>query len=175
MGLSGFGNIMGVHTIYEGFEMWFKDGAFIWVVFVFMAILGVVFLIEPLAAGICVVKGKILLLFSKDENGKSDYESIECLGEGGGKSRGILKIGNLSSGFGTRILKQESGRVKSQFIIVKITGRRHHVVVHVVNVVPTGIDMNRFLGAIGEQIELIFKAVFLIKFRRVFFGNDLTF
>ena len=60
---------MGVHTIYEGFEMWFKDGAFIWVVFVFMAILGVVFLIEPLAAGICVVKGKILLLFSKDENG----------------------------------------------------------------------------------------------------------
>ena len=70
LGLSGFGNIMGVHTIYEGFEMWFKDGAFIWVVFVFMAILGVVFLIEPLAAGICVVKGKILLLFSKDENGK---------------------------------------------------------------------------------------------------------
>lgn len=50
LGLSGFGNIMGVHTIYEGFEMWFKDGAFIWVVFVFMAILGVVFLIEPLAA-----------------------------------------------------------------------------------------------------------------------------
>ena len=61
---------MGVHTIYEGFEMWFKDGAFIWVVFVFMAILGVVFLVEPLAAGICVVKGKILLLFTKDENGK---------------------------------------------------------------------------------------------------------
>ena len=70
LGLSGFGNIMGVHTIYEGFEMWFQDGAFIWVVFVFMAILGVVFLVEPLAAGICVVKGKILLLFTKDENGK---------------------------------------------------------------------------------------------------------
>ncbi len=70
LGLNPVDKLMGVHTIYAGFCAWFGAKGFLWVVLVFMLILSVVFLFEPLAAGICVCKGKILLLFSKDEKGK---------------------------------------------------------------------------------------------------------
>lgn len=64
------GEVMGVNRIDAGFVAWFGNGAFIWIVYVFMLLLSIVFLFEPLAAGICVTHGKILLLFSKDENKK---------------------------------------------------------------------------------------------------------
>lgn len=70
LGLNAIDGIMGTHNIYLGFANWFGEGAGLWVILVVMAILGVVFLIEPLAAGICVVKGKQLVLFGKNDNGK---------------------------------------------------------------------------------------------------------
>lgn len=71
LGLNAVDGIMGVHTIYLGFTDWFGTGGFLWVVLIFMLIVSVVFLGEPLAAGICVVKGKILNIAGKDkETGK---------------------------------------------------------------------------------------------------------
>lgn len=62
--------IMRTDRILLGFMDWFGNGAFLWVVLVFMLMLSIVFLLEPLCAGICVVKGKILNIAGKDENGK---------------------------------------------------------------------------------------------------------
>lgn len=70
LGLNPVDKTMGIHTIFCGFAAWFGTGGFLWVVLVFMLILSVIFLIEPLAAGVLVCKGKMLMLFSKDENGK---------------------------------------------------------------------------------------------------------
>ncbi len=76
LNLNAIDGIMGTHNIYLGFEDWFGEGALLWVVLVFMGILGVVFLAEPLAAGICVVKGKQLALFGKNSKGKFAVVSI---------------------------------------------------------------------------------------------------
>ena len=70
LGLNAVDGIMGVNNIYLGFADWFGEGALLWVVLSFMLVLGIVFLFEPLIAGICVMKGKMLQLFGKDKNGK---------------------------------------------------------------------------------------------------------
>lgn len=62
--------IMRTDRIYAGFAAWFGEGAFMWVLLVFMLILSIVFLLEPLVAGICVTKGKLLQLFGKNKDGK---------------------------------------------------------------------------------------------------------
>lgn len=67
LGLNAVDKLMGVHTIYSGFCAWFGTSGFLWVVLVFMVILGIVFLLEPLVAGICVCKGKLLQLFGKKD------------------------------------------------------------------------------------------------------------
>ena len=66
LGLNAIDGIMGVNNIYLGFADWFGEGAGLWVILSFMMILGIVFLFEPLIAGICVMKGKMLQLFGKD-------------------------------------------------------------------------------------------------------------
>jgi len=79
LGLNAIDKVMGTHNIYLGIADWFGEGAFSWVVLIFLAILGVVFLAEPLAAGICVCKGKILNIFGADDNGKKGLIKIATL------------------------------------------------------------------------------------------------
>lgn len=62
--------IMRTDNILNGFIDWFGNGAFLWVVLVFMLLLSIVFLLEPLCAGICVTKGKILNIVGKNKDGK---------------------------------------------------------------------------------------------------------
>lgn len=62
--------IMRTDNILNGFIDWFGDGAFLWVVLVFMLLLSILFLLEPLCAGICVTKGKILNIVGKNKDGK---------------------------------------------------------------------------------------------------------
>lgn len=62
--------VMRTDNILKGFMAWFGDGAFLWVVLVFMLLLSVLFLLEPLFAGICVTKGKILNIVGKNKDGK---------------------------------------------------------------------------------------------------------
>lgn len=69
-------DVMMLDDIVAGFQAWFGTGAFIYVVYAFMLVLSVVFLIEPLFAGICVVKGKLLQLFGKKEDGKFALVSV---------------------------------------------------------------------------------------------------
>lgn len=61
---------MRTDNILNGFIDWFGDGAFLWVVLVFMLLLSILFLLEPLCAGICVTKGKILNIVGKNKDGK---------------------------------------------------------------------------------------------------------
>ncbi len=68
--LNAIDGIMGVNNIYLGFADWFGEGPLLWVVLSFMLVLGVVFLLEPLVAGILVSKDKMLVLFGKDDSGK---------------------------------------------------------------------------------------------------------
>lgn len=62
--------VMRTDNILKGFMAWFGDGAFLWVVLVFMLLLSILFLLEPLFAGICVTKGKILNIVGKNKDGK---------------------------------------------------------------------------------------------------------
>lgn len=62
--------VMRTDNILAGFMDWFGNGAFLWVVLVFMLLLSVLFLLEPLFAGICVTKGKILNIVGKNKDGK---------------------------------------------------------------------------------------------------------
>lgn len=62
--------IMRTDNILGGFIDWFGSGAFLWVVLVFMLLLSILFLLEPLCAGICVTKGKILNIVGKNKDGK---------------------------------------------------------------------------------------------------------
>lgn len=62
--------VMRTDNILGGFMDWFGSGAFLWVVLVFMLLLSVLFLLEPLFAGICVTKGKILNIVGKNKDGK---------------------------------------------------------------------------------------------------------
>lgn len=62
--------VMRTDNILKGFIAWFGDGAFLWVVLVFMLLLSILFLLEPLFAGICVTKGKILNIVGKNKDGK---------------------------------------------------------------------------------------------------------
>lgn len=48
--------IMRMDRIYEGFVAWFGDGAFLWVVLVFMLLLSLVFITFPLLTGILAVR-----------------------------------------------------------------------------------------------------------------------
>lgn len=48
--------IMRTDLIYQGFVAWFGDGAFLWVVLVFMLLLSIVFITFPLLTGILAVK-----------------------------------------------------------------------------------------------------------------------
>lgn len=68
--LNAVDGIMGVNNIYLGFADWFGEGPLLWVVLSFMLIVGIVFLFEPLVAGVCVMKGKMLQLFGKDKDDK---------------------------------------------------------------------------------------------------------
>ena len=79
LGLNAIDKIMGTHNIYLGIADWFGEGAFSWVVLVFLAIFGVVALLEPLAAGICVCKGKILNIVGPDDNGKKGFLTVATL------------------------------------------------------------------------------------------------
>ncbi|MCQ2603188.1 MAG: hypothetical protein MJ193_04600 [Clostridia bacterium] len=65
LNLNAIDGIMGTHNIYRGLADWFGEGAGLWVMVSVMMILGIVFLLEPLFAGICVVKGKILNIACK--------------------------------------------------------------------------------------------------------------
>ncbi len=62
--------VMRTDNILKGFMAWFGGGAFLWVVLVFMLLLSILFLLEPLCAGICVTKGKILNIVGKNKDGK---------------------------------------------------------------------------------------------------------
>lgn len=62
--------VMRTDNILKGFIAWFGSGAFLWVVLVFMLLLSILFLLEPLCAGICVTKGKILNIVGKNKDGK---------------------------------------------------------------------------------------------------------
>ena len=62
--------VMRTDNILAGFMDWFGSGAFLWVVLVFMLLMSVLFLLEPLFAGICVTKGKILNIVGKNKDGK---------------------------------------------------------------------------------------------------------
>ncbi len=62
--------VMRTDNILKGFMAWFGNGAFLWVVLVFMLLLSILFLLEPLFAGICVTKGKILNIVGKNKDGK---------------------------------------------------------------------------------------------------------
>ncbi len=62
--------VMRTDNILKGFIAWFGGGAFLWVVLVFMLLLSILFLLEPLCAGICVTKGKILNIVGKNKDGK---------------------------------------------------------------------------------------------------------
>lgn len=68
-------DVMMLDDIVAGFHAWFGSGAFVYVVYAFMLVLSVVFLLEPLFAGICVVKGNLLQLFGK-KNGKFALLSV---------------------------------------------------------------------------------------------------
>lgn len=57
--------IMRTDRIYEGFVAWFGDGAFMWVVLVFMLLLSIVFITFPLVTGILAVKCDKTLGFKK--------------------------------------------------------------------------------------------------------------
>lgn len=69
------GTFMGIDRISAGFVAWFGSGWFLWVVYVFMLCLSVVFLAEPLLAGILAVKGKALKL-GKQPDGKKGFIGI---------------------------------------------------------------------------------------------------
>ena len=62
--------VMRTDNILKGFMAWFGSGPFLWVVLVFMLLLSILFLLEPLFAGICVTKGKILNIVGKNKDGK---------------------------------------------------------------------------------------------------------
>ena len=62
--------VMRTDNILAGFMDWFGSGAFLWVVLVFMLLLSILFLLEPLFAGICVTKGKVLNIVGKTKDGK---------------------------------------------------------------------------------------------------------
>lgn len=79
LGLNAIDKTMGVNNIYLGFAAIFGEGAGLWVILSIMMIVGVVFLLEPLAAGICVVKGKILNIFGKNDAGKFGLIRIATL------------------------------------------------------------------------------------------------
>ncbi len=74
--LGPVGKVMALDRIFAGFVAWFGTGALMWVVLVFMLLLSIVFLFEPLLAGICVVKGKLLQLFGKNDQGKFRVVSV---------------------------------------------------------------------------------------------------
>lgn len=57
--------LMRTDRIYEGFVAWFGDGAFLWVVLVFMLLLSLVFITFPLLTGILAVKKEQTLGFKK--------------------------------------------------------------------------------------------------------------
>lgn len=71
--------VMRTDNILAGFIDWFGSGAFLWVVLVFMLLLSILFLLEPLFAGICVTKGKILNIVGKNKDGKIRFFTTDEL------------------------------------------------------------------------------------------------
>ena len=71
--------VMRTDNILAGFIDWFGRGAFLWVVLVFMLLLSILFLLEPLFAGICVTKGKILNIVGKNKDGKIRFFTTDEL------------------------------------------------------------------------------------------------
>ena len=63
------GQIMALDRIVDGFTDWFGNGAFLYVVFVFMLILSIIFIAFPLVTGVLTVKGKAIVV-GKNQNGK---------------------------------------------------------------------------------------------------------
>ena len=63
--LNALDAIMRLDLIYQGFVAWFGDGAFMWVVLVFMLLLSIVFITFPLVTGILAVKCDKTLGFKK--------------------------------------------------------------------------------------------------------------
>ena len=63
--LNALDAIMRMDLIYQGFVAWFGDGAFMWVVLVFMLLLSIVFITFPLVTGILAVKCDKTLGFKK--------------------------------------------------------------------------------------------------------------
>ena len=57
--------VMRMDRIFDGFVAWFGDGAFLWVVLVFMLILSLVFITFPLLTGILAVSKEKALGFKK--------------------------------------------------------------------------------------------------------------
>lgn len=71
--------VMRTDRIFAGFTDWFGTGALLWIVLAFMLVLSIVFLAEPLAAGICVTKGKLLNIVGKNKDGKTRVFATEEL------------------------------------------------------------------------------------------------
>lgn len=70
LGLNAIDATMGVHNIYLGFASLFGEGGGLWTILSLMMIVGIVFLLEPVLAAYYVVKGKQLVLFGKNDEGK---------------------------------------------------------------------------------------------------------
>lgn len=79
LGLNAIDSVMGVNNIYLGFASLFGEGGGLWTVLSLMLIVGIVFLLEPVAAAYCVCKGKQLVLFGKDDSNKFKVVGIATL------------------------------------------------------------------------------------------------
>ncbi len=64
------GRVMALDKILEGFEEWFGNGAFLYVVLAFMLILSLIFIAFPLVTGIFTVKGKTIAIGKNPDTGK---------------------------------------------------------------------------------------------------------
>lgn len=87
------GKIMALDRIEEGFIAWFGNGAFLWVVYVFMLILSIVFITVPLLSGVLAVYGKaiqvgkggikigVLPIIEKQQKAAAQEEKVEEVAE----------------------------------------------------------------------------------------------
>ena len=87
------GKLMALDRIEEGFIAWFGNGAFLWVVYVFMLILSIVFITVPLVSGVLAVYGKaiqvgkggikigVLPIIEKQQKAAAQEEKVEEVAE----------------------------------------------------------------------------------------------
>ena len=74
--IGSVGEIMMISDISAGFKAWFGNGAFLYVVYVFMLVLSIIFICVPLLTGLLTLKDKALKI-GKQESGKFGIGIIE--------------------------------------------------------------------------------------------------